>query len=199
MQKQIFQLFSILLVTLWVTSCSNGASGNNSSAGGFSATGEAVSAVWVNKYPQLGNIQQKLSANTNQILPSQKPLVGNITNQFGIRDDILKNIAESIPVTNESALYHAIKYAQYSQARYLSVNDKDVSQNMQDMIYSIYCLSKSYGMINTHNLILRTVAIRGDNQLRVAQERKGEQLAAFKIFKLDNKTANNDCHIGGRY
>ncbi|MCE3268125.1 MAG: hypothetical protein K0R49_377, partial [Burkholderiales bacterium] len=149
--------------------------------------------------PQLANIQQKVSLNTNKISPTQKPLVGKITNQFGIRDDILRNIVDSVPETNESALYHAIKYAQYSQAMYLSNEKDEVSQNMDDMGYAISCLSNSYGMINTHNLILKTVAIRGDNQLRISQERKGEKLMAWKISKLDNKGINNDCHIGGKY
>jgi hypothetical protein len=184
---------------MWTASYSSGASSNNYSTGSLSVTGEPVSSAWANKYPQLANMQQKLSPTTNQILSSQKPLVGNVTNRFGIRDDILRNVLDLIPATNESALYHAMKYAQYSQARYLSADEKDVSQNMQDMIYAIHCLSNSYGMINTHNLILKTVAIRGDNQLRLTQERKGEQLAAFKIFKLDNKAVNNDCHIGGKY
>ncbi|MCC2645195.1 MAG: hypothetical protein K0R94_973 [Burkholderiales bacterium] len=199
MQKRFFKLIGLMLVLLWVIPYSNGALGNNSPSGSNSATGDPVSSVWVNKYPQLANMQQKISSNTNKIPPSKKPFVGNITNQFGIRDDILRNIAQSIPAANESALYHALKYAQYSQAIYLFKDKNGAFQNMQDMIYAIDCLSNSYGMINTHNLILKNIAIKKDNQFRLTQVRKTEQLLAFNIFKLDNKAVNNDCHIGGKY
>ncbi|MCC2624832.1 MAG: hypothetical protein K0R14_705 [Burkholderiales bacterium] len=196
MQKNIFKLLYLMFMLLWITPYSNAASGN---IGSISVSGDPISSVWVNNYPQLADIQQKIPANNNKIPLSQKPLVGKVTNQFGLRDDILKNIVESVPNINASALYHAIRYAQYSQAMYLS-NDKDeASQNMQDMMYAISCLSDSYGMTNTHNLILKTVEIRGDNQLRFTQQRKSEQLTAFKIFNLNNKAVNNDCHIGGKY
>ncbi|MCE3268074.1 MAG: hypothetical protein K0R49_326, partial [Burkholderiales bacterium] len=158
MHKKTLKLIRMSLALLVIAPCGYSAiNSNTSTASNISATGDPVSDFWINKYPQLNNIQQKMPADNYKVSPSQKPLVGPITNSLGIRDDILKNVLETIPASNESALYHAIKYTQYGQAMFLATDKDQANQNMQNMMSSISCLDKSYGMINTHNLILKTV------------------------------------------
>ncbi len=66
------------------------------------------------------NSQQQALQPTNDKLTakSQKNLAGTITNQYGIRDDILEYIIDNIPPGNKLAMEAAIKFAAYNQRIY---------------------------------------------------------------------------------
>ncbi len=156
---------------------------------------------WISIYPQLGRINASMpilgSSKVGFVAESSKDeLLGKITNQYGIRDDILNYILKTIPAENESALFHAIKMAQYTQQMYISNDRETAIKEAESMGASIDCLMDSYGMVNTDNLVVALDKIRDDTPLRLHQERVGEQLMGWQVIKANMTPIDKLCNSG---
>lgn len=92
-------------------------------------------AAWEEKYPAVfktaGNMSIKLSTsnivpNQNMAIPeSMAKLEGTITNKFGIRDDILEYIINTVPKDNPKLLEAVIRDANYTNMSYYAATDDE--------------------------------------------------------------------------
>lgn len=99
-------------------------------------------AAWEEKYPAVfktaGNMSIKLSTsnivpNQNMAIPeSMAKLEGTITNKFGIRDDILEYIINTVPKDNRLVIKAALKMAKIRQTIYYENISTDDAVKLAD-------------------------------------------------------------------
>lgn len=115
---------------------------------------------WSNKYPQifanagynklatLGTVEEESEIKTIKELTLTEKVIGPISNKFGIGDDMLAYIMKTIPASNESAVYAAIRLAQLNQTLILSETQEEALINVKKMDVSVHCLDKSLDYTN---------------------------------------------------
>lgn len=169
--------------------------------------------AWENKYPQVftnvgysklvtaGKIELKEEIKTDKELTLKEQVIGAITNKFGIGDDMLAYIMKTIPATNESAVYAAIRFAQLRQKVFLSENQEDAIMNMKKAGIGVDCLDTIYGTRLTHRFIKEADQLMTNTSLRLAQEYKVRNFLAWQLIgnpDLSMQDENKMC-INGDY
>ncbi len=152
---------------------------------------------WNYNYPQLVKMAGSAPINKkpaqNISVESEDVLLGKITNEFGIRDDVLTKILKTIPADNESATIHAIRMEQYDQKVFTATNTKDAVNYAEKMGASMECLMKSFGMLNTHHLIMSISDMQQDTPARFEQKQYVQQkLLGWQVIH----DINGDCNAG---
>lgn len=154
-------------------------------------------AKWNYNYPQLvkiaGSAPINKKAAQNISVESEDVLLGKITNEFGIRDDVLTQILKTISANNESATIHAIRMEQYDQKVFTAANTKDAVNYAEKMGASMECLMKSFGMLNTHHLIMSISDMQQDTPARFERKQYVQQkLLGWQVIH----DINGDCNAG---
>ncbi len=161
---------------------------------------------WQKKYPQvfskvgyskLIESQGKLSQYQN-IPESTQELIGTITNQFGIRDDVL-SFTFNYFQGNESATIVAIKLAQIMTNLYLTNNQKDARNYYDQMFVAGWCL---WHVLTVQDKIRYTRTVEkyiSDTPARKEQSDKVDGLLSGGIYGYGNRTnadLKNICNKG---
>ncbi len=147
---------------------------------------------WQTKYPQLktNNIgYSKLTASATNIAPksnSQKALIGKVTNQFGIRDDVLKLILDTFPESDVRSTIAAIKMAQYYQQQIGVTDDKEINKLANKAGAAVSCQNLS--MLDSYKFGQAYDKLIRDTPARKAEEDRIELL-------LNNHVISNDYGI----
>ena len=118
---------------------------------------------------------------------SEQDLIGKVTNQFGIRDDVLKLILTSIPESDTGSTIAAIKMAQYNQAEIGLTNDMEINSIENKASAAVSCMSdqmifQNSKFFDSYNQLLR------DTPARQAEQDRIEHL-------LNNHVISNDYGI----
>jgi hypothetical protein len=158
-------MFSVIVIIIYFST-------NKVSHADVSITTENTQK-WEKKYPeafkQIGNdgaLESKV-AFLNKVIESQNPLIGNITNELGIRDDILEYIIKTVPQNKPLALKAALQIAQNNQIIYYGDITQQEAISLENNNYLVgWCLLQYLG--DKPNLDLS----RGmENLLRNTKER----------------------------
>lgn len=126
---------------------------------------------WKQKAPKLfsNNIgYNKLMVSNNigasKLSEPKIDLVGTITNPFGIRDDILDYILNTIPESNIRATVSIIKMAYYHQQMVGVTDDKQLNSIANKSMAAIYCanlpISISAKFIDGYDKLIRDTSAR---------------------------------------
>ena len=157
-----------------------------------SSTGQGSGVNWQKKYPQLTNnvgysrLIESVPAYQAKTA-SEQDLIGKVTNQFGIRDDVLKLILTSIPESDTGSTIAAIKMAQYNQAEIGLTNDMEINSIENKASAAVSCTSdqmifQNSKFFDSYNQLLR------DTPARQAEQDRIEHL-------LNNHVISNDYGI----
>lgn len=157
-----------------------------------SSTGQGSGVNWQKKYPQLTNnvgysrLIESVPAYQAKTA-SEQELIGKVTNQFGIRDDVLKLILTSIPESDTGSTIAAIKMAQYNQAEIGLTNDMEINSIENKASAAVSCMSdqmifQNSKFFDSYNQLLR------DTPARQAEQDRIEHL-------LNNHVISNDYGI----
>ena len=157
-----------------------------------SSTGQGSGVNWQKKYPQLTNnigysrLIESVPAYQAKTA-SEQDLIGKVTNQFGIRDDVLKLILTSIPESDTGSTIAAIKMAQYNQAEIGLTNDMEINSIENKASAAVSCMSdqmifQNSKFFDSYNQLLR------DTPARQAEQDRIEHL-------LNNHVISNDYGI----
>lgn len=143
---------------------------------------------WQKKYPQLTNNvgYSKLAESVppyQSKTATQQELIGKVTNQFGIRDDVLKLILTSIPESNVQATIAAIKMAQYYQAEIGVTDDKEMNLIANKASAASSCMNipmmDGWKFIQSYDKIIR------DTPARQAEQDRIEHLLSNHVISAD--------------
>ncbi|MBX9866713.1 MAG: hypothetical protein K2Y14_07330 [Burkholderiales bacterium] len=154
---------------------------------------------WQKKYPQIfSNVgyskliesQGKLSQYQNKSESTQE-LIGTITNQFGIRDDIL-NFTLNYFQSNESATYAAIRFLQNDMNVFMATNvDTAVLYQNKNTLY-IHCLMNIIDVYTANKYVNKIEYLKTNTPARMLQENKIKTYLNLKILGNTITTQNMD-------
>ncbi len=141
-----------------------------------SSNGQGAGVNWQKKYPQLTNnvgysrLIESVPAYQAKTA-SEQELIGKVTNQFGIRDDVLKLILTSIPESNVQATIAAIKMAQYDQAEIGITDDKEMNLIANKASAASSCMNipmmDGWRFVQAYDKIIRDTPARQAEQDRI--------------------------------
>ncbi|MCE2706832.1 MAG: hypothetical protein LW807_07130 [Proteobacteria bacterium] len=143
---------------------------------------------WQKKYPQLSNnagygkLAESVPAYQAKTA-SQQELIGKVTNEFGIRDDVLKLILNTIPESNVRATIAAIKMAQYYQQQIGVTDDKEMNVISNKALAANYCLNLP--MLEQHVFINKYADMLRDTPARKAEQNRIENLLSNHVISAD--------------
>ena len=101
-------------------------------------------SIWGVKYPQLGAIESSTISVPIAVATDSKraKLIGVITNQYGIRDDILQYILNNVPASNKQGIEAAIHLAQNEYDIYYGSDDPEKIRYSANMMgHIIRCMN----------------------------------------------------------
>ena len=99
---------------------------------------------WLGRYPQLGAIESSAISVPITVATDSKraELIGVITNQYGIRDDILQYILNNVPASNKQGIEAAIHLAQNEYDIYYGSDDPEKIRYSANMMgHIIRCMN----------------------------------------------------------
>jgi hypothetical protein len=154
----------------------------------YNSGGNEPTVDWQKKYPQLSNNAGygKLAASVPAYqakTASQQDLIGKITNEFGIRDDVLKLILNTIPESNVRATIAAIKMVQYDQQQIGVTDDKEMNLIANKALAASYCLD--IPMMDRYNFGQAYDKIIRDTPARKAEQNRIEHLLSNHVISAD--------------
>ncbi|TXJ02892.1 MAG: hypothetical protein E6Q32_01770 [Neisseriales bacterium] len=143
---------------------------------------------WQKKYPQLSNNAGygTLAASVPAYqarTASQQELIGKVSNEFGIRDDVLNLILNTIPESNVRATIAAIKLAQYYQQQIGVTDDKEMNVISNKALAANYCLNLP--MLEQHAFINKYADMLRDTPARKAEQNRIENLLSNHVISAD--------------
>jgi hypothetical protein len=155
----------------------------------YNSGGNEKVVDWQKKYPQLSNnagygkLAESVPAYQAKTA-SQQELVGKVSNEFGIRDDVLKLILNTIPESNVRATIAAIKLAQYNQAEIGLNNDMEINVIENKASAAISCMNdqvifQNKRFFDNYNKLLR------DTPARQAEQDRIERLLSNHVISND--------------
>ena len=168
-----------------------------------SSTGQGSGVNWQKKYPQLANnvgysrLVESVPAYQAKTA-SEQELIGKVTNQFGIRDDVLKLILTSIPESNVQATIAAIKMAQYDQAEIGVTDDKEMNLIANKAAAASACLSQNISMMDRssfgqgYDKIIRDTPARQEEQSRIESLLSNHIISAY--FGIQSYDFKEQCN-----
>lgn len=143
---------------------------------------------WQKKYPQLSNnagygkLAESVPAYQAKTA-SQQELIGTVTNEFGIRDDVLKLILNTIPESNVRATIAAVKMVQYDQQQIGVTDDKEMNLIANKASAASSCINipmmEGWKFIQSYDKIIR------DTPARQAEQDRIEKLLANHVISAD--------------
>lgn len=154
----------------------------------YSSSGDSARVDWQKKYPQLANnvgytkLVESVPAYQAKTA-SEQELIGKVTNQFGIRDDVLKLILTSIPESNVQATIAAIKMVQYDQQQIGVTDDKEMNLLSNKALAANYCINLP--MLEQHEFINKYADMIRDTPARQAEQQRIEGLLANHVISAD--------------
>ncbi|MCE2706893.1 MAG: hypothetical protein LW807_07440 [Proteobacteria bacterium] len=155
----------------------------------YNSGGNEPTVDWQKKYPQLSNNAGygKLAASVPAYqakTASQQELIGKVTNEFGIRDDVLKLILNTIPESNVRATIAAVKLAQYNQAEVGLTDDMEINALENKAAAAISCL-KFGSMQDEAKFIDHYADMIRDTPARKAEQNRIEHLLSNHVISDD--------------
>ncbi len=146
----------------------------------------AQSDRWKSEYPRLytnAGYQKLEQTAPHKANFSEDELTSKITNQFGIRDDILNLILNTFPESETQSTIAAIKMAQYFQAQ-IGVNDPDkVNFLANKAAAALSCVNLP--MLKEHQFIKDFDMLLRNTPARLAEEERIEHLLNGRIISND--------------
>ncbi len=154
----------------------------------YNSGGNEPTVDWQKKYPQLSNNAGygKLAASVPAYqakTASQQELIGKVSNEFGIRDDVLKLILNTIPESNVRATIAAIKMVQYDQQQIGVTDDKEMNLIANKALAASYCLD--IPMMDRYNFGQAYDKIIRDTPARKAEQNRIEHLLSNHVISAD--------------
>ena len=154
----------------------------------YNSGGNEPTVDWQKKYPQLSNNAGygKLAASVPAYqakTASQLELIGKVSNEFGIRDDVLKLILNTIPESNVRATIAAIKMVQYDQQQIGVTDDKEMNLIANKALAASYCLD--IPMMDRYNFGQAYDKIIRDTPARKAEQNRIEHLLSNHVISAD--------------
>lgn len=132
-----------------------------------------IDISWAKKYPQFTNnvgfakLVESPAIYQNKTTIQQE-LIGTVTNQFGIRDEVLQLILTSIPESDVRSTIAAIKLAKYHQLEVGLTNDAQINIFENRASAAISCINLP--MMDRYNFV-----VKYDKMIRDTPARKAEQ------------------------
>ena len=156
----------------------------------YNSSSDVSDNNWEKKYPQLANNvgYSKLAESVPAYqakTASEQELIGKVTNQFGIRDDVLKLILNTIPESNVQATIAAIKMVQYDQTEIGITDDKEMNLIANKAAAASSCLSQNISMMDRYNLGQAYDKIIRDTPARKAEQERIEHLLNNHVTSAD--------------
>ena len=149
---------------------------------------------WQQAYPHVfNNVGFSMLVESNVMIKNspqnQQFPIGQVTNPYGIRDDVLEFIFKTIPSNNESATYAAIRLEQNQLQIYKTENESDAVYYANEGFLPIVCLSQALGSIGSSKYLDELDKIQrrtsdGKNMDKVIRQKLGwKVLGPQKPFK----------------
>ena len=154
----------------------------------YNSSSDVSDNNWEKKYPQLANNvgYSKLAESVPAYqakTASEQELIGKVTNQFGIRDDVLKLILTSIPESDTRSTIAAIKMAQYFQQQIGVTDDKEMNVIANRASAAMSCINLP--MLEMNNLINNYAEMLRDTSARQTEQHRIEGLLANHVISAD--------------
>lgn len=141
---------------------------------------------WQKKYPQLLNnvgYAQLSESSTAPKNPSAQGLIGISTNEFGIRDDVLKLILTSIPESDNRSTIAAIKMVQYDEQQIGVTDDKEMNLIANKASAASSCIT--IPMLERYKFGQKYDQIIRDTPARQAEQDRIEHLLSNHVISSD--------------
>ena len=160
---------------------------------------------WESKAPELFNnagysrlIESKNNLdNINNNKVQDQQYIGEVTNPFGIRDDVLDFIINYFP-KNESAIYAAIRIEQYDRLIYEVSSEKEAIKLANKDEIPIWCLGNVIGSIGVDRYLdgLGKIRLSTDEGRKMDQD--GRRKLGWKILgnHMSVEQMNSICSRG---
>lgn len=124
-----------------------------------------------NLFKSIGYNKLVESRNLDKISESQKQLIGEVTNPFGIRDDILDYILTYIPESDTRSRIAAIKMAYYDQMEIGVTDDKIINNYANKALAAVYCMQLPMSKLDSfgkgYDKLLRNTQLKKNEQNRI--------------------------------
>lgn len=156
-----------------------------------------IKTQWTKKYPQLANnigFAKLVESNPTVIKHSDKikDLIGPVSNEFGIRDEVLTLILQTIPESDVRSTIAAIKMIQFYQAQVGVTNDKEMNKLANKASAASSCINipmmDRYNFGQSYDKIIRDTSDRQDEQDRIEHLLSGHVISAdYGIQSYDPK------------
>ncbi|MDD3267422.1 MAG: hypothetical protein PHC75_09635 [Burkholderiales bacterium] len=147
-----------------------------------------IDISWTKKRPQFTNnvgfarLAESSTTYQNKTI-TQQELIGTVTNQFGIRDEVLELILTSIPESDVRSTIAAIKMVQYDQMEVGITDDMAINKFANKAAAASSCIN--IPMMDRYNFGQAYDKIIRDNSARKAEWDRIEHLLNGHVISND--------------